>query len=252
MRLGWVLSLCLLMLVGCVSTGDVDPLETSQGRQDARDSYIRLGLGYLQKGMLGKAKARLGKALELDADSAEAHAALALVFQTEMETALADQHFQKALDSDPHNARILNNYGSFLFEQQRYAEAEVRFQAASEDSLYSERSRVFENLGLVNLKLNRPEQAKSYFQRALRHDHRRTTALLELAQMNYDAQRYVPAKRYYDRFEELSAQNARSLLLGIRLADRFNEPAKRGRLAEQLERLYPASPEYQSYLGASR
>jgi hypothetical protein len=39
---------------------------------------------------------------------------------------LADQHFRKALSSRPADARILNNYGSFLFEQKRYKDAYER------------------------------------------------------------------------------------------------------------------------------
>src|SRR5690606_35096664 len=88
-----------------------------------------------------------------DPTPAGAHAALALVFQTQMEPALADQHFRKALALRPGDARILNNYGTFLFEQKQYKQAYERYRQASEDALYSERSRVFENLGLTALEL---------------------------------------------------------------------------------------------------
>src|SRR5690554_7213424 len=36
---------------------------------------------------------------------------------------LSEQHFRSALAVAPNNARILNNYGAFLLEQQRYSEA---------------------------------------------------------------------------------------------------------------------------------
>lgn len=93
----------------------------------------------------------LRKALEIDPSSADAHAALAVVFQTEMEPKLADEEYRKALASDSRNARVLNNYGGFLYEQKRYEEAYQRLLEASQDTLYPERSRVFENLGLVSL-----------------------------------------------------------------------------------------------------
>ena len=42
------LLLCVVMLlVGCVSTGNVNPLSTSQGREEARKAYVQLGIGYL-------------------------------------------------------------------------------------------------------------------------------------------------------------------------------------------------------------
>ena len=68
------------------------------------------------EGAAGSAKTPLRKALEIDPRSADAHAALALVFQTEMENDLADKHYREALSARK-DARILNNYGSFLFEQ---------------------------------------------------------------------------------------------------------------------------------------
>ncbi|MCF6753852.1 type IV pilus biogenesis/stability protein PilW [Pseudomonas stutzeri] len=251
MTLRVALLLLLAGLTGCVSTGTVDPLKTEEGRQQARDAYIQLGIGYVQQGTASRAKTPLRKALELDPRSADAHAALALVFQTEMENELADKHYREALVSR-RDARILNNYGSFLFEQKRYAEALERFTQASEDNLYPERARVFQNMGMTALKLNQPEQAEKYFTRALRLDSRQPGALLELALMAYDAKQYVPAKAYYDSYSQLAEQNARSLLLGIRLADIHGDRDRAASLALQLKRLYPGTAEYQQYLSEQR
>ena len=251
MTLRVALLLLFAGLTGCVSTGTVDPLKTEEGRQQARDAYIQLGIGYVQQGTASRAKTPLRKALELDPRSADAHAALALVFQTEMENELADKHYREALASR-RDARILNNYGSFLFEQKRYAEALERFTQASEDNLYSERARVFQNMGMTALKLNQPEQAEKYFTRALRLDSRQPGALLELALMAYDAKQYVPAKAYYDSYSQLAEQNARSLLLGIRLADIHGDRDRAASLALQLKRLYPGTAEYQQYLSEQR
>ncbi|CAD5108045.1 type IV pilus biogenesis/stability protein PilW [Zestomonas carbonaria] len=235
-------------LSGCVSTGNVDPMKTDKGRNEARDAYIQLGIGYLQQGETGKAKVPLRKALELEPSNGNAHAALALVFQTEMEPELADQHFRKALAANPKDPRYLNNYGSFLFEQGRYKEAYERFQEASQDNLYPERSRVFENLGMTALKLNNPEQARQFFERSVRLNRRQPRALLELAQLAYDKKEYVPARGYYDNFSQISEQNSRSLLLGVRLANIFDDRDKAASLGLQLKRLYPGTPEYQKYL----
>lgn len=235
------------LMAGCVSSGSSDPLRTSSGREQARDAYIQLGIGYLQQGETARAKTPLRKALELDPSSADANAALALVFQSEMEYKLADEHYRKAL-AGRNDARILNNYGSFLFEQKRYPEAMQRFTQASEDNLYSERARVFQNMGMTALQLGQREQAETYFTRALRLDSRQPLALLELALLAYEGKDYVPAKRYYDAFSGLSEQNARSLLLGTRLATIHQDRNQAASLGLQLQRLYPGTSEYQQYL----
>ena len=237
------------LLAGCVRTGGaVDPLSTEKGRETARDAYIQLGIGQLQQGSTEKAKDPLRKALELDPSSAEAHAILALVFQQEMEPKLADEHYRKAIALSKGEARLHNNYGSFLFEQKEYAKAAEQFAIASKDTLYSERSRVFENLGMTSLQLGQREEAKKYFTRALRMNSSRPIALLSMAQISYAEGQYVPAQSYYQNFSKQSRQSPESLLLGIRLAKVFEDRDQAASLGLQLKRLYPGTPEYKQYL----
>ncbi|MCG8295839.1 MULTISPECIES: type IV pilus biogenesis/stability protein PilW [Pseudomonas] len=244
--------LTLSLLVGCVSGGAGDPLANRQGREEAGRAYVQLGLGYLQQGLTEQAKAPLGKALALNNSDADAHAALALVFQAEGEPALADRHFEKALAIRPGDTRIRNNYGSFLYAQGRFADAQAMFRQAAADTLYPERSRVYENLGLTALKLGQGEQARDHLEKALRLNQRQPRALLEMAELSYENRHYVPARDYYDRFSQLSDQNARSLLLGSRLARALDDRGDAARLGQQLQRLYPGTPEYQQYLSEQR
>ncbi|WP_349572606.1 type IV pilus biogenesis/stability protein PilW [Azotobacter salinestris] len=243
-----LLLLSATLLVGCVSTGAVDPMKTERGRKEAREAYIQLGLGYLKQGQTDRAKVPLGKALEMDPGDADAHAALALVFQTELEPTLADRHYRKALAKRPGDARILNNYGSFLFEQRRYQDAYERFQQAAADTLYPERSRVYLNLGLTAVKLGRRDLAKEHLEKSLRINSQQPRALLEMATLNFEARDYVAARSYYSSFSRMGEQNARSLLLGTRLAKVFDDRDQAANFGLQLKRLYPGTPEYQQYL----
>lgn len=236
------------VLGGCVASGPRDPLATAEGRDAARAAYVQLGIGYLQQGSTEQAKVPLKRALALNGNDADAHAALALVFQREMEPELADQHYRKALAARS-EARILNNYGSFLYEQRRYEDAYQRFQQAAADHLYPERSRVYENLGLTALQLGRRAQAREHFQRSLRLNRNQPRVLLEMAALSFEDRHYVPARGYYERFVGLKGlQDARSLLLGARLAKVFEDRAGAAAYGTQLSRLYPGSPEYQQYL----
>ena len=84
-----VVLLLSILLSGCVSTGNKDPLKTEEGRRAARDAYIQLGLGYLSKGSTEQAKVPLKQALALDSSNADAHAALALVSKSDWDLAAA-------------------------------------------------------------------------------------------------------------------------------------------------------------------
>jgi type IV pilus assembly protein PilF len=229
-------------LTGCVTTSD-QPQKRKPDADAGRDAYIQLGLGYLQEGETESAKAPLSEALKLDPRSASAHLALAMVFQQEGETASADKHYRDALSSEPGNPRILNNYGVFLLSEERYDEALGYFEKASKDTLYGERSRVFENIGLTYQRMDRLEQAKASFERALRLNSRQPLALLQMAKIEFTEQNFVPAWGYYRSFTEFSGQSAESLWLGIQLARRFEDHNRAASYALQLRRLYPASPE---------
>ncbi|WP_417311971.1 type IV pilus biogenesis/stability protein PilW [Ectopseudomonas khazarica] len=247
-----LLLLVVSLLGGCVTTGHVDPMSTTKGREEARAAYVQLGVAYIQQGDTQLAKVPLKNALEINPSDADAHAALGMVFQLEMEPKLADEHYRKALSQRPKDARLLNNYGGFLFEQKRYQEAMDTYLKATEDNLYPERSRVFENLGLTALQLGRRDEAKEYFQRSLRLSSRQPRSLLEMAAMSYEDKEYVPARSYYDSYSAMAPQNARSLLLGARLAEVFEDRDRAASLGLQLRRLYPASKEYQQYVSGQR
>ncbi|MDY7219936.1 type IV pilus biogenesis/stability protein PilW [Denitrificimonas sp. JX-1] len=245
-RVGFLLALSSV-LIACVSNTTSGPLHTSNGRHQALDAYIQLGIGYLQEGLTEQAKIPLQKALELDPKSADAHAALAAVFQRELEVQLAEQHYQKALALESRNSRILNNYGGFLYEQGDFSGAYQKFQAAAQDPMYVGRSGVFENLGLTALRLNDKKIALEYFQRSLRLNAQQPSTLLETALLLYERQDYVLAQKHYESFTRLSEHNARSLLLGVRLAKIFQDRTQATELGLQLKRLYPASAEYKQY-----
>ncbi|WP_437883560.1 type IV pilus biogenesis/stability protein PilW [Pseudomonas sp. LRF_L74] len=237
------------MLGACVSTGGrVDPMKTQEGRDKARDAYIQLGLGFLSQGATEKAKEPLKSALAIDSSSAEAHGALAAVFQREMEPKLAEQHYRKALSNSDNDARLMNNYGGFLYEQKRYKEAYDVYLKATQDDMYSERSRVFENLGLTCIQLDRKAEAAQFFERALRLNARRPVALFQMAQMSYEKRDYVSARNFYRGYSQQGQQTPQSLLLGIRLAKVFDQRDEAASLGLQLKRLYPGTPEYQQYL----
>ncbi|SDU23585.1 type IV pilus biogenesis/stability protein PilW [Halopseudomonas salegens] len=239
-----------LMITACTTTME-QPTRKSDPAA-AADAYIQLGLGYMQQGETERAKSPLTEALKLDSKSASAHVALALVFQQEGEYADAEKHFRAALASEPENPRILNNFGAFMLERERYEEARELFTKAADNPLYGERSRVFANLGLTELALDEQAAAKASFERSLRLNSRQPLALLELAKLQFAEQDYVGAWDNYLRFTQLSGQNASSLWLGYQLARRFEDHNRAASYALQLRRLYPASIEAQALGGADK
>ncbi|MBF8781861.1 type IV pilus biogenesis/stability protein PilW [Pseudomonas fulva] len=244
--------LSLSLLAGCVSSGALDPLASRQGRAQAGQAYVQLGLGYLQQGMTQRAKIPLGQALALDPGNADAHAALALVLQAQGEPEAAEGHFLKALAQRPDDPKIRNNYGSFLYARGDFLQAEQMFRQAAADTLYPERSQVHGNLGATLLKLGRRQEAREQLERALALDPYQPRALLGLAQWHFEDGQPALASTFHQRFHQVAEPDARSLLLGSRLARALGDRSDLAEQGQHLQRLYPGTPEYQQYLSEQR
>ena len=211
-----LVSLLLLAVVGCVTTHTTG---VQPGTDEERlAAHLDLARGYLERRDLQRSRRPLNRALEIDSRSWEAHDLYALLYEMEGERALADQHFRRALGSAPSNARVLNNYGAFLFGEGRYRDARKRLEKAAKDPNYVGRSQVYENLGLVQLKLDREKEAERSFQRALRLKSDQARAMLELAVIYFNRDEFGVARDYYNAYRTLASQGPRSLWLGIQIA----------------------------------
>jgi TolB-like protein/Tfp pilus assembly protein PilF len=99
------------------------------------DAYNTLG-GYefrRPREVYPKAKAAALKALEIDADSAEAHEALAWIhFRFNMDWEEADKEYMRGIELNPNSGGILSSYAMFLLHVGRFDEAITRIKRANE------------------------------------------------------------------------------------------------------------------------
>ena len=247
MRACWILVLVFL-LSSCASDGNRSP-ETSGVSAEVVQRHLDLGVGYLRNGDYQRAKDKLTRALEIDPKNAAVHATFGLLFQLEGEDELAEKYFRNAVRFDPESAQARNSFGAFLFSQRRYQEAIEQLLNAAENRFYPNRPTVFENLGRAYLRVGDLEGAEYSFTRAIQLNPEQTRALLELAIIRYDQRNYVEARDLYARHTSLSAKNARTLLLCIKLARIFRSANDEASCAEALEGIYPDSDEYREYQG---
>ncbi|WP_315853637.1 type IV pilus biogenesis/stability protein PilW [Marinobacterium arenosum] len=250
------LAVCALLLAGCAGQG-APVAGGSANPHSAKASYTQLGLQYLQERDGQNAKEAFLRALEIDSNYAEAFNGLALTFQLEGDQALAEQYFDKAVAAAPDSAMVHNNYGAFLFRQQRYQDACRILARATEDPFYSQRAQAFENLGRCYRQIGRDDVAEHAFRRALRISTFRPLAMVELSDLLLEQQRTAEAKEWFERFSALVEAKrvdhyAKSLWLGIRLARAGGDASKAATYALILKNLFPQSPEFHQYKESSR
>lgn len=237
-----------LLISACVTTTDSVFTEKADPAK-ALERRVELARKYIGEGNWDDAKRNLKLAYEMDPNNAEVHEAFALVYQSTGEYELAEQSYKTAIKLDKKFSRARNNYATFLYSQQRYEEAAEQLEFVVQDSLYKARPRAFVNLGLCRLQLFDAQGAEEAFRRALTMDRTNSIALLELAQLRFDAADFRSAQSYYDTYRTVvRQQSARGLWLGIRLARESDDRDAEGSYALALANLYPKSVEYDAYM----
>jgi type IV pilus assembly protein PilF len=234
-------------LGGCITTESgvfTDPASPEVALQ----RRVELARKYIGEGNWQDAKRNLRMAADIDPDNAEVHEAFALVYQSTGEFDLAEDSFKRAISLDKDFSRARNNYAAFLFSQSRFQEAEDQLEYVVKDTLYVQRPQAFVNLGLCRVKLFDPEGAEQAFIRALSMDRTNVIALLETAELRYNAEDYESASRYYGSYRRsIRQQSARGLWLGVRLSHESGDRNAESSYALALGSLYPDSIEFEAY-----
>ncbi|MEM1191045.1 MAG: type IV pilus biogenesis/stability protein PilW [Pseudomonadota bacterium] len=243
-----VLSLFLALgLAGCITESESVFTEEASP-EDALEQRLSLARRYIGRGNYEDAKRNLAVAVEIDDSNPEVHEAFALVYQSTGEYELAEESFKRAIRLDRAFSRARNNYAAFLFSQERYREAEEQLRTVVKDTLYSARAQAFLNLGLCRLQLFDNSGAEEAFMRSLAMQGNNAIALLEVAQLRFDAQDTRNASIYYERYREVvRQQSARGLWFGIRLGRATGDEDAQSSYALALRSLYPQSPEYEEF-----
>lgn len=247
-----VVALVFVLLSSCVTTEEqVFNVETSD--QQAIQAYVDLALRYMSEGLMEEAKRPLKLARKIDDESPLIYAATAYLMQKQGDSELAEQNFLKALDLDPDFQAARNNYGAFLYQQQRYQDAHDVFKLVAEDPLYPRRFFAYENLGFCAVKLNEVELAEGYFKKALLLNGNLFRSVIALAEIEYGKRNYSAAQKYLDQYQAIRMLNkmpntAQVLWLQLRLAIAKGDRVEQMKNVRVLSTEFPDSEEYQSYL----
>jgi type IV pilus assembly protein PilF len=243
--LRWLTLGLLLLVAGCITTETKGP-KTGSSQQRVQ-AYLDLARGYLEKKDFVNARRPLEQALKVDPSSAEAHVLMATLYIADGDKQLAERQYKEALSHEPGNPMAQNNYGTFLFAEGRYKDAEKHLALAAENSAYGRRAQAFENLGLTQLKLNKPADAEQSFLRALMLNTAQPRSAFELADLYFAKGDFTRCKEYFDSFNAMSRPTSRSLWLGIRLSRVLGNDDQQASYAMALKNMYPDSPEYKLY-----
>jgi len=217
-------------------------------RQKAAQIRLSAGLQYLNKGSYQNAKRHLDKALALGANSANVHFGIAFYYEKVKEFDKAKKSYKKALKMEPKNPDFLNGYGSYLCGIGKFKEANKYFDKAIDSPIYPDVSSALLNAGVCNKRGGNKNQAAVYFRKALNRNNKLPVALIEMAEFEFDKERYQRSYSYIKRYETVSAPSSQSLWLALRVAHFRKNKDDLASYAIKLERLFPDSEETATFL----
>ena len=214
----------------------------------------QLAAEYIKSGDLDSAKRTLDQALEMNSRDSAANMMMGILLQQEgskVSMDKADAYFKRAISADPKNAQARNNYGTYLYQIERYNDAIEQLNVAGTTLGYDQRYKAFENVGRIYLKLGDMPNAEKSFKQALQVNRDSYISMLELSEIFYLKQQTAAATQLYEQFVRgvgQKNQGARALWIGIRNARANSDTMGMQALVNQLRALFPESPEYQRYL----
>ena len=210
--------------------------------------HTELAAGYYELRNMAVALAEVEQALRAEPGYGPAYNVAGLIHAALKQDDLAHRHFQRALAIDPVDPDANNNYGHFLCERGREAEAIKYFLAALANPLYQNRERSYLNAGLCSQRKGNIAAAEDYFQRALKVAPNHPQALYQLAEIAYGRGAYAQAKNYLVRLEQVAAPSAQVLWLGLRIERRLGDRNAAATYGQQLRRQFPDSKEARALL----
>lgn len=230
------------------SGANVDIQKREGGPSDNRTratTRLQLAINYYQDGKFAVALDELKQALKLDPNFADAHTVLALVYTELHEDALAEQSFQRALQLEPANSDLNNNYGWYLCQRGREKESLGYFENALKNPLYTQKAKPLQNEGVCSIKMGDVAAAENYFRRSFEIDPTGAVSAYNLASIYYDRKDFSRARFYVAQVNNGTAPSPASLWLGIRIERRLGNKTNQVALESQLDRLFADSREAQ-------
>ncbi|GGB84377.1 type IV pilus biogenesis/stability protein PilW [Pseudoduganella buxea] len=247
------------LLAACAGTGgdgggsgtpELATLSDTTPAQKRAQIRMQLAIGYYEQKLWPVALDEIKKAIAADPGFADAYGVRALIYMAMGEITLADDNFRRALQLDPGNPEIANNYGSFLCQNGRVAESFKYFDMALASRQYASPAKAMNNAGSCALKAKDYGSAEKYLLQALQVTPDQPTTNASLARVYHERGDNVRANFFITRLSKLARADslpADVLWLAIKVQHKLGDSGAEQAWVTQLRRHHAASPEYAAY-----
>ena len=236
--------LLALVLAACGATParrDGPAARDPNTRQQAAETNVRLGQGYLAQGKLDLARDKLLRALELDPRSVSGHTVIAVLYERIRDEERARVHYRRAVELAPESGDAQNNLATFLCKRGEYDEADRLFAGALQDPFYKTPAVALSNRGACALSAGRVEAAEESLRRAVQLAPDMPDALYGLARATFVRGDFMRARAFVQRYEATGQAGADGLLLGYEVERKLGNVRGANEYRQRLLAQFPDS-----------
>lgn len=241
---------------GGSSTGDRPfatrgDIPTASDDSDARRrARIRLELAatYYGKGQFTTALDEVKQAESIDPRLPATHEMRALIYDALGDAPRAESAYQRALDLDPGNGSVMHNYGWFLCNRSRFAEADAQFDRALRFPLTVDASRTMLVRGVCQMRAGLFTEAEKTLLGSYELNTGNPATAYNLAWVLLRRGEAERARFYIRRVNNVPEQvTAESLWLAARIEHRLGNPSGRDEIGAQLRTRFPGANETNAF-----
>lgn len=229
-------------VVGCGGTKTRDSHELTQ-RQQAAVQNAQLGTEYFRQGDWENAKDKLDRALEQDSRNVTANMMAGLLYDRLGESKKAEGYLERAISLDEKNSEARNFFATYLCGHRKFEQGEKQALMAAADPLYKTPESALQNAGNCAQGAGDLARAEKHYRRALQIQPRFPPALLQMAELQFRAKQYLPARAFLERYLAAAPVSASALLLGVRIETNTGNRSLAADYARRLRNEYPTSDE---------
>ena len=246
-----------LLLAGCaarpndrMTAGGKDLITASDETPASKKADVRMELAtaYFGRGEMTTALDQVKLAIAAQPTLVSAFNLRGLIYANLGEEALAESSFQRALELDPKDGDSMQNFGYYLCQKKRYAEADALFDQALALPRYRQAPRTWLTKGVCAAYANQLAAAETSLLRAHELDPTNPATSVNLAEVLLRRGDYERARFYIRRVNALpGVANAQTLWLAARIEERLGNLAGTREFGDQLRHRFPDSSEAAAY-----
>ncbi|MEO8058773.1 MAG: type IV pilus biogenesis/stability protein PilW [Burkholderiales bacterium] len=248
------LSLAVL-LSACVSTrtplpdtagATKDRVTASDESDGSKRAKVRMELAtaYFGRGQMTTALDQVKLAIIANPNQADAYNLRGLIYANLGDEQLAEESFRRAMQINPRDTDVMQNFGYYLCQKKRYPEANVLFEQAIAEPKNRDVSRALLTQGVCQAQAGQWPQAEATLLRSYQIDPGNPSTAVNLSEVLYRRGDYERARFYVRRVNALpEVSNAQTLWLAARIEHRAGNTRAAQDFADQLRGRYPDSRE---------